>query len=148
MSRQDLPNRPGFDSRYESIYQRGGPEPVRGHESTPADPVVPVHAEPAADEDTAGARPVRPGINPYLVGLWLFGLLITGLGIWAAAYPYTVTPDDPSVVGDNAFGAPWFLALTFLSPGILAAGLGILGAALAVQALGWQRQRERSMPAG
>jgi hypothetical protein len=110
--------------------------------------VVPVHAEPATGEGIAGARPIRPGINPFLVGLWLFGLLITGLGVWAAAYPYTVTPDDPSVVGDNAFGAPWFLALTFLSPGILAAGLGILGAALAVHALGWQRQRERSLPAG
>lgn len=188
---------PGFDERYDPIYQRGhqaqasgtgqsarasgngqtrqssgsspseqaaGPgqvaQPVPrppdhtpfsrpNHFHRPADPARdgfldgPGISEVAPAGDPAGpAEPAASAarkINPFLLALWLVGIVALGLGIFSALVPLGVIDTDRFAPGPDP--SVWLFILPTLSPGFLSGGFACIGLALGLHALAWRRRR-------
>lgn len=100
-------------------------------------------SEVAPAGDPAGsAEPAESAarkINPFLLALWLVGLVTLGLGIFSALVPLGLINTDQFDPGPDP--SVWLFILPTLSPGFLGGGFACIGLALGLHALGWQRRR-------
>jgi len=135
------------ESTHPTLFEREEPpEP-------PAPPVVEVHEElEQPEQDDLVAQPsVRERRNPWLIVLWLIGVVLTIAGLWGLIQA-AERAMDPSYVIVDGYGSEQYRVvgvedfyvipaiLVSLSPWFTALGIGSIIAASTVHAVQWSRR--------
>lgn len=158
-------NESDIDSRYSPIYQRGGTNgsssggkitavasaraesdthgPRRETQSFAAAPeaadsgqiaeVIPTDAQPEKNTPTRSFS----AVNPFVVVLWILGIGLTAFGLWVFFAPLQV--DETSIMSGPY--PQWIYLASQSAGGLLVSGTILLGAAITLSALLWERSR-------
>lgn len=152
-------NTPNIDSRYSSIYQRGGSgtpathssrwtspsEPPPQRPDAPADPPLSSTPDAAANvvevipegaPQNQAVAPPSQRLNPFVLALWLLGAALLALGLWAVFAPLQV--DETALNGPFP---QWIFIISQSAGGIVVSGSILLAAAGALSAVRWDRRR-------
>jgi hypothetical protein len=125
------------------------PPPIVVPESTVVEADTPVEVDETQPDPAPPHAPLRR--NPWLIVLWLLGILLTALGLWGL-FQAAERATDPAYVLVSGYGSEQYRApgvedfyvipiiLASLSPWLTALGIGSIIAASTVHAVHWSRR--------
>lgn len=154
---------PHIDSRYSPIYQRGGtgssstgapagavghpdhgsasPRPQAQGRIRPDEPASVAELRPPGSDQSAEPAPTGQSpakVNPFVVLLWLLGLGLLVLGLWAVFAPLQV--EETALTGPFP---QWVFIISQSAGGLVVSGSIFLAAAAVLSALTWERRGNR-----
>ncbi|WP_028280531.1 tetraspanin family protein [Arthrobacter sp. H5] len=163
-------NESDIDNRYSPIYQRGGTngsssggkvagaapartesDAHRSHREAQSFAAIPETADLGATDSGQIAEVIptdaQPGrdtprrgfsaVNPFVVVLWILGIGLTAFGLWVFFAPLQV--DETSIMSGPY--PQWIYLASQSAGGLLVSGTLLLGAAITLSALLWERGR-------
>jgi uncharacterized membrane protein YhdT len=91
---------------------------------------------PEGGDSTGSTAPASHRVNPFVLTLWVLGVALLALGLWAVFAPLQV--DETTV---NGSFPQWIFIISQSAGGIVVSGTILLAAAGALSAIFWDRRR-------